>query len=68
MRHALIDLPEALVQAAQAAVQAAPLSLDDWMRLAMADKITAARTAQEAQTCVARAAPQAFPAVLGHSQ
>jgi hypothetical protein len=64
MSHYALDLPEALVQEAQAVAQAAQTSLDDCVRLAMADKIAAARTTQYVQTRAARADPQAFLAVL----
>jgi len=40
------EFPEALVQAVQAVAQAAQTLLDDLVRLAMAAKIAAARTAQ----------------------
>jgi hypothetical protein len=52
------------VQEAPAVAQAAQTSLDDFVRLAIADKIAVARTTQYAQTRAARAAPQAFLAVL----
>jgi len=58
------ELPEALVQEARGGAQAEPMSLDDCVRLAMAEKIAAARTAQYCQTRAARADPQAFLAVL----
>jgi hypothetical protein len=64
MSHYALDLPEALLQEAQAVAQAAQTSLDDFVRLAIAEKITAARTAQYFQTRAARADPQAFLAVL----
>jgi hypothetical protein len=62
------ELPEALVQEAQAVAQAAQTSLDDGVRLAMADKIAAARTTQYVQTRAARADPQTFLAVLERSK
>ena len=42
----------------------AQTSLDDFVRLAIAEKIAAARTAQYFQTRAARADPQSFLAVL----
>jgi len=64
MSHYVLDLLEALLQEAQAVAQAAQISLDDFVRLAIAEKIAAARTAQYVQTRAARADPQAFLAVL----
>ena len=58
------EFPEALVQAVQAVAPAAQTLLDDLVRLAMAEKIAAACTAQYAQTRAARADPQAFLGVL----
>jgi len=60
----VFELPEALLQAAQAVAQAEQTSLDDFVRLALAEKIAAARTDQYFQTRAARADPQAFLAVL----
>jgi len=57
------ELPETLMQDAQAVAQAEQLSLDDVVRAAIADKI-AARTTQYFRPRVARADPQAFLAVL----
>ena len=59
-----VQIPEALVPDAQALAQAVQTSLDDCVRLAMVDKMTAARTAQSVQTRATRADSQAFPAVL----
>jgi hypothetical protein len=64
MSHYALDLPEALLQEAQAVAQAAQTSLDDFVRLAIAEKIAAARTTQYFQTRVAQANPEAFLAVL----
>ena len=58
MSHYALDLPEALLQEAQAVAQAAQTSLDDFVRLAIAEKIAAARTAQYFQTRAARADPK----------
>jgi hypothetical protein len=64
MRHYAVELPEALVHEAQAVAQAAQLSLDEFVRAAIAEKIAAARTAQYVRTRAVRADPQAFLAVL----
>jgi hypothetical protein len=64
MSHYALDLPEALLQEAQTVAQAAQMSLDDFVRLAIAEKIAAARTAQYFQTRSARADQQAFLEVL----
>ena len=64
MHQYAFELPEALWQAAQAVAQAEQTSLDDFVRLAIAEKIAAARTAQYFHTRAARADPQAFLAVL----
>jgi hypothetical protein len=64
MSHYTFELPEALVQDAQAVAQAEQLALEDFVRLAIAEKIAAARTAQYFQTRAARANPEAFLAVL----
>jgi hypothetical protein len=64
MSHYALDLPEALLQEAQAVAQAAQTSLDDFVRLAIAEKIAAARTTHYFQTRVAQANPEAFLAVL----
>ena len=64
MSHYTFELPEALMQDAQAVAQAEQLALDDFVRLAIVEKIAAARTAQYFQTRAARADPQAFVAVL----
>jgi putative PIN family toxin of toxin-antitoxin system len=64
MSHYALDLPETLLQEAQAVAQAAQTSLDDFVRLAIAEKIAAARTAQYFRTRAARADPEAFLAVL----
>ena len=64
MSHYALDLPEALLQEAQAVAQAEQTSLDDFVRLAIAEKIAAARTTQYFQARAARANPEAFLAVL----
>lgn len=64
MSQYVLELPEALVQEAQAVAQSAQLSLDDFVRAAIAEKIATARTAQYFRTRAARADPQAFLAVL----
>ena len=64
MRHYAVELPEALVHAAQEVAQAAQISLDAFVRAAIADKIAAARTAPYVRTRATRADPQAFLAVL----
>ena len=64
MSHYVLELPDPLLQAAQAVAQAEQTSLDDFVRLAIAEKIAAARTAQYFHTRAARADPQAFLAVL----
>jgi hypothetical protein len=64
MSHYTFELPEALLQEAQAVAQAAQTSLDDFVRLAIAEKIAAARTTQYFQARAARADPEAFLAVL----
>jgi hypothetical protein len=64
MSHYALELSEALLQEAQAVAQAEQTSLDDFVRLAIAEKIAAARTTQYFQTRAARADPQAFLAVL----
>ena len=53
MSHYALELPDPLLQEAQAVAQAEQTSLDDFVRLAIAEKIAAAR-----------ADPQAFLAVL----
>jgi hypothetical protein len=64
MSHYAVELPEALLHEAQEVAQAEQTSLDDFVRLAIAEKIAAARTAQYFRTRAARADPQAFLAVL----
>ena len=64
MHQYAFELPEALWQAAQAVAQAEQISLDDFVRLAIAEKIAAARTAQYFHIRAARADPEAFLAVL----
>jgi hypothetical protein len=64
MSHYALELSEALLQEAQAVAQAEQTSLDDFVRLAIAEKIAAARTTQYFRTRAARADPQAFLAVL----
>ena len=64
MRQYAFILPDTLVQAAQEVAQAEQTSLDDFVRVAMADKVAAARPAQYVRPRAARADPQAFLAVL----
>jgi hypothetical protein len=64
MSQYAVELPETLLQEAQAVAQAEQTSLDDFVRLAIAEKIAAARTTQYVRTRAARADPQAFLAVL----
>jgi len=64
MSHYTFELPAALVQDAQAVAQAEQLALEDFVRLAIAEKIAATRTTQYFQVRAARANPEAFLAVL----
>ena len=64
MSHYALELPEALLQEAQEVAQVEQISLDAFVRAALAEKIAAARTAQYFRTRAARADPQAFLAVL----
>jgi hypothetical protein len=64
MSQYAVELPETLLQEAQAVAQAEQTSLDDFVRLAIAAKIAAARTTQYFRTRAARADPQAFLAGL----
>ena len=64
MSHYAFELPEALLQEAQEVAQVEQISLDAFVRAALAEKIAAARTAQYVRTRAARADPQAFLAVL----
>jgi hypothetical protein len=64
MSQYVLELPEALVYEAPAVVQSAQLSLDDFVRAAIVEKIATARTAQYFRTRAARADPQAFLAML----
>ena len=64
MRQYAFALPEALLHEAQELAQAEQTSLDNFVRLAIAEKIAGARTAQYFHTRAARADPQAFLAVL----
>ena len=68
MSHYAVELPEALLQEAQAVAQTEQTSLDDFVRLAIAEKVAAARTAQYFRTRAARADPQACLAVLERMQ
>lgn len=68
MSQYALELPETLLHEAQEVAQAEQISLDDFVRTAMAEKIAAARTAQYFQTRAARADPQAFRAVLERIQ
>ena len=62
-RYAL-EIPEALVQAAQEVAQAQQTSLDDFVCAAITEKIAASHMAQYFRTRAGRADPQAFLAVL----
>ena len=64
MSQYALELPDPLLQEAQAVAQAEQTSLDDFVRLAIAEKLAAARTAQYFHTRTARADPEAFLAVL----
>lgn len=64
MSHYALELPEALLHEAQEAAKAEQLSLDDFVRAAILEKIASAHTAQYFRTRAARADPQAFLAVL----
>jgi len=68
MSHYAVELPDALLEAAQAVAQAAQTSLEDFVLTAIAEKIAAARTPQYFRTRAARADPQAFLAVLERIQ
>jgi hypothetical protein len=64
MSQYALELPEALLHAAQEVAHAAQTALEDFVLAAMADKIAAARAAHYGHTRAARADPQAFLAVL----
>ena len=64
MSQYALELPDPLLQEAQAVAHAEQTSLDDFVRLAIAEKIAAARTAQYFHTRAARADPEACLAVL----
>jgi hypothetical protein len=64
----VVQLPEALVQAAQAAAHAAQMSLEDFCLAAIAEKIAATRTTQYFRARAARTDAQAFLAVLARIQ
>jgi predicted nucleic acid-binding protein len=66
-RYAL-EIPEALARAAQQVAQAQQASLDDFVCVAIAEKIAASHTAQYFRTRAGRADPQAFLAVLDRIQ
>ena len=68
MSQYALELPDPLLQEAQAVAEAEQTSLDDLVRLAIAEKIAAARTAQYFHTRAARADPQVFLAVLARMQ
>jgi hypothetical protein len=68
MSQYALNLPEALVQAAQEVTQAEQRALDDGGLATMADKIAAVRTVQYVRPRAARATPQAFRAVLARIQ
>jgi hypothetical protein len=64
MSQYALEIPEALVQAAQEVAQAQKTSLDYFVCAAIAEKIATSRTAQYFRTRAGRADPQAFLAVL----
>ncbi len=64
MSQYAIEIPEALVQAAQEVARAQQTSLDDFVCVAIAEKIAASHTAQYFRTRAGRADPQVFLAVL----
>jgi len=68
MRQDVFVLPDTLVQAAQAVAEAEQMSLDDCVRLVIAEQIAAARTAQYVRPCAAQAEPQACLVVLERMQ
>lgn len=68
MRQEAVELPETLLQEAPAVAQAEQTSLDDFVRLAIAEKMAAARTVQYFRPRAAQADPQAFLAVLERMQ
>jgi hypothetical protein len=63
MRYYALDLPEALLQEAQVVAQAEHTALEDFVHLAIAEKI-AARIAQYFHTRTVRDDSEAFLAVL----
>jgi hypothetical protein len=64
MSQYALEIPEALVQAAQEVAQAQQTSLDEFACVVIAEKIAASHTAQYFRTRAGRADPQAFLAVL----
>jgi hypothetical protein len=64
MSQYALEIPAALVQAAQDVAQAQQTTLDDFVCEAIAEKIATAHTAQYFRTRADRADPQAFLAVL----
>jgi pantothenate kinase-related protein Tda10 len=64
MSQYALEIPEALVQAAQEVARAQQTSLDDFVYVAIAEKIATSHTAQYLRTRAGRADPQAFLAVL----
>src|SRR5918996_1999931 len=64
MSQYALEIPEALVQAAQQVARAQQTVLDDFVYVAIAEKIAASHTAQYFRTRAGRADPQAFLAVL----
>jgi hypothetical protein len=59
-----LEIPEALVQAAQQVARAQQTSFDDFVCMAIAERTAASHTAQYFRTRAGRADPQAFLAVL----
>jgi hypothetical protein len=64
MSQCALENPEALVQAAQEVAQAQQTSLDDFVCVAIAEKIAVSHTAQYFRTRAGWADPHAFLAVL----
>ena len=64
MSQYAIEIPQALVQAAQEVAQAQQTSLDDFVCVAIAEKIAASHTAEYFRTRAGRANRQTSLAVL----
>ena len=68
MSQYALEIPETLVQAAQEVAQTQQTSLDNFVCVAIAEKIAASHTAQYFRTRAGRADLQAFLAVLDRIQ